>query len=198
MRCSGIWLREGALMKDLRDEELLTLVKSRNSDALAILIKRHHGLVFSVCRLILKSGEAAEDACQETFLTVYLKGDTFRRDGNFKAWLREIARTKSLTILRGERRRDTHEGTAAGLGPVSVEPSRTELELLEAREKVQRVYAQLSEIEQKLLRLCDIEDLSYVEISVLLGATVGAISGAIHRARESFRQKWNELFGKEA
>jgi len=46
---------------------------------------------------------AAEDVFQDVFLTVTRRGADFRRDGNFLAWVRGIARNKVLEHHRRQR-----------------------------------------------------------------------------------------------
>lgn len=47
---------------------------------------------------------AADDVFQEVFLTVTQRGADFRRDGNFLAWVRGIARNKVLEHYRRQRK----------------------------------------------------------------------------------------------
>lgn len=46
---------------------------------------------------------AADDVFQDVFLTVVQRSEDFRRDGNFLAWVRGIARNKVLEYYRRQR-----------------------------------------------------------------------------------------------
>jgi len=52
--------------------------------------------------------EDVDDLAQETFIAAYRSLDTFRRDQDFGAWLRGIARHKLLRYFEQTSRRSTH------------------------------------------------------------------------------------------
>src|SRR5271170_3791274 len=59
-----------------------------------------HGFIASLCGdLVL-----AEDILQEVFLVVTAKAEDFQPGSNFMAWVRVIARFKTMELLRTQRR----------------------------------------------------------------------------------------------
>src|SRR3954468_21996601 len=90
------------------DEELLArFVRSRDSDALAALVRRHAPMVWGVCRRILHNHHDAEDAFQATFLVLVKKATAVPRQA-VANWLYGVARQtavrlRALAVKRGRR-----------------------------------------------------------------------------------------------
>lgn len=56
--------------------------------------------MFALAISILKNYADAEDAIQETFLKVMQNINTYRKDGNARAWLLSITRNTAIDIMR--------------------------------------------------------------------------------------------------
>jgi RNA polymerase sigma-70 factor (ECF subfamily) len=59
----------------------------------------------------------------------------------------------------------------------------------ELHKKVEEALAELPENQRTALLLCREEDVSYDEISEILGCSLSATKSLIHRARETLKQK---------
>lgn len=73
--------------------------------AFAILAEQFRPMLITYLNAILYDRTLAEDLTQETLLAAYKAIDTFRKDGNFGAWLRGIARNKARDSARAAMRR---------------------------------------------------------------------------------------------
>jgi hypothetical protein len=70
------------------DENLADQLQSGNTEALAVLFKRHSPLVFGIARRVLRNDSEAEDAVQQIFLDVFRSIHQFDPEkGSFKTWL---------------------------------------------------------------------------------------------------------------
>jgi RNA polymerase sigma-70 factor (ECF subfamily) len=90
-------------MSDLPDDRLVELARQRNLQAFEALMRRHNRRLFRVTRGVLRDGDAAEDAVQETYLRAFMKLDTYKPTGKFGAWLTRVALNEALMMRRRDR-----------------------------------------------------------------------------------------------
>jgi RNA polymerase sigma-70 factor, ECF subfamily len=107
-------------LSDLPDDRLVELVRQKDRAAFEALMRRHNRRLFRVARSVLRDGDAAEDAVQETYLRAYMKLETYRPEGKFGAWLTRVALNEAL-MLRRRVRGDTVSLDDAGKEALAVE-----------------------------------------------------------------------------
>ena len=144
--------------------------------------------VFRTCYRILGDHAAAEDQTHEVFLRVFQKISHFRSRSTFSTWLYRLTVNQTLNRLRSRKRRllkmlgvDFVEGMA-GKGPA---PDHRLLRTEQA-DALQQILSSLSAEHRTVLVLREIEELSYREISQILGIPHGTVMSRLHRARRSF------------
>ncbi len=71
------------------------------------LMRRHEDRVFAVCLRTLRDREAALDATQDTFISVFRKLDRFDGRSAFTTWLHRVAVNTALDRIRRDKRRAT-------------------------------------------------------------------------------------------
>ncbi|MDR3084367.1 MAG: sigma-70 family RNA polymerase sigma factor [Streptomyces sp.] len=133
----------------------------------------------------------AEDLVQETLLRAYRSVDRF--DGRHsRAWLLTIMRRAEIN--RHRRRRphllDDPDADIERLAAVPAGSEATPEELVVGEsfdEVVDAAYAALPLKHQQVVRLVDIEGLSYSEAAELLGVPEGTVMSRLHRARKRIR-----------
>jgi RNA polymerase sigma factor (sigma-70 family) len=166
----------------LTDVQLLErFCQGREEAAFATLMHRHGGLVWGVCRHVLRQEQDAEDAFQATFLVLAQQAAAIRKREALPSWLHGTAFRIAMRAKRDAGRRRTREARAeAGQGsPSSSESAWQELQAA-LDEEVQR----LPERQRAVFVLCALEGKSQAEAADALGWGPRAVSGTLTRARQ--------------
>ena len=94
----------------LDDRTLLNrFASTRDEISFGVLVRRHGGLVFDVCRNVLRDSTDAEDAFQTTFITLARQANRLGRQGSLAGWLHTTAYRAALNAKRSRSRRRSHE-----------------------------------------------------------------------------------------
>lgn len=175
------------LPPEVTDADLLTrFVTSRDDAAFAALVRRHSGMVLSVCRRVLRNQHDAEDAFQVTFLTLVEKAAAIRKRSAVGSWLHGAAfRIASDLRARLARRR-------ASPLPSEVEAPRDEDAKAQLWHEIHTVLdlelARLPERYRAPIVLCYLEGRTRDEAALQLGWSVGTVRGRLERGRQLLRK----------
>jgi RNA polymerase sigma factor (sigma-70 family) len=125
--------------------------------------------------------DRGEDAMQETLIVVLRNLPTLREPAAFRAWVRRIAVRQSLRMAG-----DTRMVAMPELPDLPVVAD------LDTAIDVRGTLEKLSPFQRAVLVLRHLEDLSERETAEALGVPEGTVKSGLHRARESFRERWEE------
>lgn len=169
----------------VRDADDLDLVSRATADdrrAFDELMRRHEDRVFAVCLRVMRQREAALDATQDTFLTVFRKVDQFRGESAFSTWLYRVAMNTCYDHLRRAKRRsadplpETHDppdpSVGDSLGAVELRPGLTD------------ALAAIGEEFRAAIVLVDVEGLPLSDVAEILGIAEGTVKSRLHRGRK--------------
>lgn len=177
-----------------------TLVaRCRQGDDLAWegLVRRFQGRVFGLALHYLRDRDEARDAAQEVFLKVYRHLDRLDEGRAFLPWLLRLTRNACVDRLRRIEVRTPDEGLVPveQAAELPAPDASAEEELLEGgrRALLYRALGALSERSREVIVLKDIEEMTLLEISELLGVTLGTVKSRSHRARLELARAVREL-----
>ena len=154
--------------------------------------------VFGLCRKMLGSHAAAEDATSEVFERAYEALDQYDRDRPFDRWILTIASRHCLNRLRREslEKRLFHDEPVEVPAVAAASSPLVALENREQRRGLLRAIDALPENYRVPLILKYYGDLSYDEIADHLGTTRNNVAVLLHRAKRELRVDIGAL-GKE-
>ena len=165
-----------------------------------VIYNTHYRRVLSLCRYLLNSPDKAEDATHEAFLRAHTRLDSYNPAFPLSTWLLKIASNYCIDLLR----RKTAETRIfdSDMSPGWEAPSgRTsplgEILAAERGGDVRRALASLTEKYRVPLVLAYYNELSYEEISEILGVERTQVAVLIFRGKEHLRQRLGRGLGKE-
>ena len=183
----------------LTDRSLIEAFRSANREgdtpraeaALSAVIDRHAGMVWNLCRSVIRDTHDAEDAFQATFLILVRKAGSLRVGETLGPWLHVVAYRTALGV-----RASVASGRASTFRGVVVpcrddRRSRTGSTGRSGRSFVRRSTpksAGLPEAFRAVVVLCDLEGLAYLEAARRLNVPLGTVQSRLARARRRLRR----------
>lgn len=150
------------------------------------LFTKYRERVYAIAFRITGTAVDAMDVLQDSFALVFRKLDGFRGSSLFSTWLFRIVVNCSI-----DHRRRTHPrfgglvsgATGVGDDPIDEAPSPRETAATrEIGDQVQIAISQLSPKLRVILALRYLEDMSYDELAVTLGLSLGTVKSRLARA----------------
>ncbi len=142
------------------------------------------------------SPQEAEDLVQETYLKALKGFSSFQPGTNFRAWIFRILRNTFLTSRTGLQAARTvplqdEEEEAPAIAVTSETPESILLSHA-GQQAIQTAMENLPVIFREVLLLCDVEEMSYQEISGTVAIPIGTVMSRLSRARRALRQALQE------
>ena len=163
------------------DADLVQHYLSGDVAAFDELMRVHENRVFRVCLRMLRDRDAALDATQETFLTIFRKADRYRGEAAFSTWLYRISVNVCYDYLRRQKRRQ------ADALPESHDPADAQAEdafsAVELRPDIDNALQELQAEFRGAVVLVDLEGLSLEMASKILDVPIGTVKSRVFRGR---------------
>jgi RNA polymerase sigma-70 factor, ECF subfamily len=151
-------------------------------DALARLVS---GRLFPVAYRILRDHYLAEDAVQQTLITIWNELPRLRDPERFDAWTYRLIVRSSVAEARRERR----GGASIQLLPEDsdVSPAPDQFRAVADRDQLERGFRRLTPEQRAILVLQHYAGQSLAEIADVLGIPVGTAGSRLHYAARALR-----------
>jgi RNA polymerase sigma-70 factor (ECF subfamily) len=141
----------------------------------------------------------AEDVVQETLSKALRAFSSFQPSTNFKAWIFCILRNTFLTSRTGISASRTVflEDQGSAWETATADPSPEEIVIrLDNLAALEAALDQLAPPLREVLLLCDVEEMKYKDIALVLGVPIGTVMSRIARSRQALRQLLRPQPGK--
>jgi RNA polymerase sigma factor (sigma-70 family) len=152
------------------------------------VVREHSGRVYRLAYRLTGNQHDAEDLTQEVFVRVFRSLSNYT-PGTFEGWLHRITTNLFLDMAR-RRQRIRFEGLGDDAAERLQGREPTPAQAFDDRNfdaDVQAALDALAPEYRAAVVLCDIEGLSYEEISATLGDKPGTVRSRIHRGRAQLR-----------
>ena len=171
------------------DERLMSLFQAGDENAYVVLVNRYKDKLINFIYHYLKDSESAEDVVQETMIKLYQKKHYYKEIAKFSTWLYTIAKNLANTELRKRKNRKTTLLSQFSNDDKTYEIPSDDLEIGQqvqtdiVNKIIKDAVNQLSEKFKTVIILRDIQEISYEEISEIIGVPIGTVKSRINRAR---------------
>lgn len=163
--------------------------------------RRSYPKLTAVAAGVLGRQEGAEDVVQHAAGIAIAKGNQFATDAGFMAWMVSAVRKCALNHRRKLRRRRTYAIDPVDLAAVDSRPAEPSASPVDPRsgelvadqdcfeDRLLDALEGLSDDARCCLLLRTVHELSYAEISELLGIPAGTAMSHVHRSRQLLRKR---------
>ena len=186
----------------MNDHELLNQIRAGQQSAFKILVETHQKRVFNTVLAIVQNFEEAEDVAQEVFIEVYQSVHKFRGESKISTWLYRIATTKALEEIR-KKKAQKRFAFFTNLFNDNNEIIHESIEfehpgvILENKEKSKQLFKainQLPDNQKVAYNLCNIEGLSYQEITEVMEVSLSSVESLLFRAKTNLKKSLHDMY----
>jgi RNA polymerase sigma factor (sigma-70 family) len=166
------------------DREILDKFRVDATKQLAfnLLIRKYQKRVYWLARKMVIDHDDANDIAQEVFVKVWFNLEDFRAESGLFTWIFRIATNECIGFLRKKKRRfflPIHDVEGELAGKIHSESHFTGDEI---QKKLQLAVLKLPEKQRIVFNMKYYEEITYEEMSQILGTSVGALKASYHHA----------------
>lgn len=131
--------------------------------------------------------DVAEDLMEDTFCEIIFHKNRYRGKSSFKTYLFSIARNKAVDFIRKERHYQSVPLEQVEYKPDDIEQLESKVIKEQENKQLYDALNQLKDDYRMVLHLIYFEDMSYEEISRVMGKSNRQIKNLAYRARQSLK-----------
>jgi RNA polymerase sigma-70 factor (ECF subfamily) len=187
----------------MEEKQILEHLKNGDEFIFKYVYDLYARMVYNVCVRMTGNKEEAEDVTQDVFIKVFNSINSFREDAKLSTWVYQIAVNICINKLRRNKvirflSPDFWEEEKGGkeMADNSLSPEKT-LEKSEMQLIVQNSINALPAKQRTAIILSRYEELSYKEISGIMGLSLSSVESLLFRAKENLAKKlirYKEIF----
>jgi RNA polymerase sigma-70 factor (ECF subfamily) len=181
------------------DHLLVESLRNGSEPAYEELLARFQQPVYTLAMRLLSNQAEACDVVQEVFLKIFRHIDHFRGQSSLKTWIYRITVNEAHNARRWFSRHrsrevdlDTEPEEYRDWRETIADGGRSPFELALNHERagiIQSALERINPVFREAVVLRDITDLSYEEIALVLGVSLGTVKSRILRGREALREQ---------
>ncbi|MEN0006001.1 MAG: sigma-70 family RNA polymerase sigma factor [Bacteroidota bacterium] len=171
-------------MANNTDEQILQLLAQKGSyeRGFRLLISTYQERLYWQIRRLVIEHEDANDVLQNCFIKIYKNIDRFKGNSKLYTWLYRIATNEAITFLNKKQRKATIAIDDEGLHLSNKLEADTYFDGSRAQLQLQKALCTLPEKQRAVFNLRYFEEMSYKDMSAVMGTSVGALKASYHHA----------------
>ena len=167
-------------LSKLPDEEVIGIVRTRDKEAYAEIIKRYQAKLVRYAGYIMGDESMGADAVQEGFIKAYINLNGFDTKKKFSSWIYRIIHNEAMNMLSKRKRQVPMNDEIEHDSGVYPEDDFIRSELVS---HAHHCLEQMPIIYKEPLSLFYLEEKSYEEISDILRIPIGTVGTRVNRAK---------------
>ncbi|WP_091546443.1 RNA polymerase sigma factor [Thermoflexibacter ruber] len=183
----------------MEDKDLIARFRNEESRnyAFNLLVRKYQERLYHHIRNMVIDHDDTDDLLQEVFIKVWKGLVNFREEAQLFTWLYRIASNECLTFLEKKKRKfllpihDVKKELAQKLNTYisskSMYFSGEEIEV-----KLQKVLLTLPDKQRLVFNMKYFDDMTYEEMSAVLGTSVGALKASYHHAVKKIEEQLSQ------
>lgn len=175
-------------MTGVAEDELVSRVRARDVNAIARIYDAHHVALRALARRLVGDEAIAEDLVHDTFVALPSAIRGFRGDSSLRTFVMGIAVNRAKKYIRtASRRRAAHERHAAQPPPDDMPGPDVALARRQLAAALHRALDALPHDQRIAFVLCEIDELTSVAASAIVGCPEETIRTRLYHARRKLR-----------
>jgi RNA polymerase sigma-70 factor (ECF subfamily) len=166
------------------DRGLVERAARGDQDAFAVLVRQSSDRLFAIAYRIVRDHYLAEDALQQTLVTIWNELPRLRDPERFEAWTYRLIVRASTAEARRERR-----GSQVPLLADDADASHSpdQYRVVADRDLLERAFRKLTADQRAILVLDHFVGLTQAEMAEVLGIPLGTVGSRLHYATRALR-----------
>jgi RNA polymerase sigma-70 factor (ECF subfamily) len=165
----------------ISENELIDGCLNNVRKAQKLLYEKYSSKMFGVCMRYAKSKEEAEDILSDSFVQVFVKLSSFKREGSFEGWIRRIVVNTSITAYRNNLKFNLNDEISE-VHQLS-DDNETAIDLLNVQQ-IKSIIQQMPDGYRMIFNLYVIEGYNHREIAELIGINEGTSKSQFSKAKK--------------
>ena len=179
----------------IAEEELVSLLKSKDQKGFNILYNNYSGALFGVINKIVQSDDDANDLLQDTFLKIWRNIDNYDSSkGSIFTWMMNIARNLSIDRVRSADFRDSSQNISMEQNIIYQVDSEHQTVMDVDSIGLRKVVDNLKPEYRQLIELVYYQGYTQAEVSEEYGIPLGTVKTRIKAAVGSLRAMLSGLW----
>ena len=181
----------------MEDELTMCEVREGAVGKLELLFDRHYPGILRYFQYLTSNRTLSEDLAQEVFFRILKYRHTYQPEGNFRAWLYQIARRVHADQLSKRKPEVAMPVEATEISGAALPPDR-EFQKKQETLMLRRALAAMPGDKREVLIMSRFLELKYEEIATVLECEVGTVKQRVYRAMRDLSNRFFALSGERA
>lgn len=173
-----------------KEEEIVALLRDpeKQREAFSCVVSYYGKKLYWQIRKMVLDHEDSNDILQNTFIKAWTNINFFRGDAKLSTWLYKIAINECITFLNNQRLRNNISIDAEDVFLANKLESDPYFDGDEAQLKLQKAILKLPEKQRLVFNMRYYDEMTYEQISEIVGTSVGALKASYHHAAKKIEE----------